>query len=423
MSERLPRTKVGTMSADWFCKIGEKKVGPLNGQQLKTIVAKGQLRPEHLVRQGSEGPWVPAGRIKGLFPKSSAGSAQPQGKKSPQATAKPSPNTAAKPGTPPMAKAASLPTAAEAPAPPPADVPQELRLGEHHKHHVQLNVDRLNIDTKPVNVSRRRVRAGLKGMKQDERKKLTMVLLCLIGGGMTFGLIVFIWAIVAGPLSHSKTESKTEEPNEPLASAPPVDSGQKVKKDAAEKKPVQDKEPEAGRWPRVQVKETLVGNVEVIVLKPTRGAPPRGAKTKETDVLDVPVRLNLKKGEKKPVELKSWADESLRDKVLLVEDNPKHKCDLLDQVADSKGDGKTITKDDWLIVHLIFEAPTDKMKYLHLKLPAAALHADGPTIYYEIPAGDVQAPKTDEGDSGQGAKSDKKKPGKAKAADADAESN
>ena len=84
------------MSADWFCKIGEKKYGPLNDKQLKTIVAKGQLKPEHLVRHGSEGPWVAAGRVKGLFPEGAAGNAQSQGnasqgKKPPQATGKPLP--------------------------------------------------------------------------------------------------------------------------------------------------------------------------------------------------------------------------------------------------------------------------------------------------------------------------------------------
>lgn len=102
------------MAADWFCKIGEKKYGPLNDKQIKTIVAKGQLKPEHLVRQGSEGPWVPAGRIKGLFPSGVAGNAQSHGKP-PSATAKPLPKAAGKPGVP-QAKAATLPTAAEAPA-------------------------------------------------------------------------------------------------------------------------------------------------------------------------------------------------------------------------------------------------------------------------------------------------------------------
>ena len=108
------------MASDWFCKIGEKKYGPYDDRQIKTIVAKGQLKPDHLVRQGSEGPWVPAGRVKGLFP-SGAGGGHPQAKKPPQATAKPLPK-ASKSAPPP--KAASLPTAAEAPAPLPPTSPR-----------------------------------------------------------------------------------------------------------------------------------------------------------------------------------------------------------------------------------------------------------------------------------------------------------
>ena len=74
------------MSEGWFCKIGEKKIGPLSVQQLKTIAARGQLRAEHLVRRGDAGPWVPAGRVKGLFPeKPSAGEGQPAAAKPAQA--------------------------------------------------------------------------------------------------------------------------------------------------------------------------------------------------------------------------------------------------------------------------------------------------------------------------------------------------
>ncbi len=134
----------------------------MNGQQLKTIVAKGQLKPEHLVRRGSEGPWVAAGRIKGLFPEGTAGNAQAAGKQSPQATAKPLPKAAIRPRPPPRAKAASLPTAAEAPAPPPADIPQELTLGGHHKHHVELNVDALQFETLPITASHRKAKSGMR---------------------------------------------------------------------------------------------------------------------------------------------------------------------------------------------------------------------------------------------------------------------
>jgi hypothetical protein len=416
--------KVREMSADWYCRIGEKKVGPLNGHQLKTIVAKGQLRPEHLVRQGSEGPWVPAGRIKGLFPKSPAGT-QPQGQKPPPATAKPLPKAAAKPGTPPTAKAASLPSAAEAPAPPAADIPQELTLGGH-KHHVEMNVGSLNIDAEPVDVSRRKLKRGMKGLKKEEQKKLTVLLLCFIGGGMGIGVITLIWAFASGQFSGTKPE----ESKEPIAPAAAADSG-KVAKNAekAEKKPVEDKEPPKDRWPRIKAKST-VGTVEVVVLTPKRGAPPKGAKTNRTDVLIVPVKLYLKQGEKKPVELKNWADEPLVDKVSLRDDQNR-KCELLAQVADGDGDGKTISE-KWLTVKLIFEPPSDKMKFLHLKLPAApaALPGDGPpSIYYEIHADDIlpeaaKAAKPEEDDSGEdSSKSDKKKSDKAKAADDGAKSH
>jgi hypothetical protein len=195
------------MSAEWFCKIGDKKIGPLSSQQLKTIVARGQLRREHFVRRGSEGPWIPAGRVKGLFPESSAGSAQSHDNKPLQATSMPPTKVAGKPPAPPSAKAVNLPTAERAPAPPVADVPQELLLGEHHKHHVEMNVDRLNIETTPVTVSRRRVKAGLQGLKKDERKKLTFLLLSLIVVGTTFAAIVIVWAIMSDKFSSPKPVS------------------------------------------------------------------------------------------------------------------------------------------------------------------------------------------------------------------------
>ncbi|MEN6496244.1 MAG: GYF domain-containing protein [Thermoguttaceae bacterium] len=52
---------------DWYLKIADKEVGPLSSQQLKTMAKKGQFGPEDLIRQGSSGPWVAAGRVKGLL--------------------------------------------------------------------------------------------------------------------------------------------------------------------------------------------------------------------------------------------------------------------------------------------------------------------------------------------------------------------
>lgn len=60
------------MVTDWYVKIADKEVGPLSSQQLKIMAKKGQLGAEDLIRQGDNGPWVPAGRVKGLVPQAGA---------------------------------------------------------------------------------------------------------------------------------------------------------------------------------------------------------------------------------------------------------------------------------------------------------------------------------------------------------------
>jgi len=55
------------MASDWYLKIADKEVGPLSSQQLKVMARKGQLTADDLIRQGSAGAWVPAGRVKGLL--------------------------------------------------------------------------------------------------------------------------------------------------------------------------------------------------------------------------------------------------------------------------------------------------------------------------------------------------------------------
>ena len=229
------------MAAEWFCKIGEKKYGPWNDKQLKTVVAKGQLKPEHLVRQGSEGPWVPAGRVKGLFPSGTAGNAQSPGKKLPKAGAQASPRGPAKPGTSP-AKAGGLPTATEAPSPPPADMPQELTLGGH-KHHVLMNVDSLNIQAAQIDMSRRKVRTGLKGLKKEDQKKMTIILWCFGGGGILFGVLAFTWRDLGPSLRHKEggefqaDSGQSADSGKPANSGKPADSGkQPEKKETAEAK-------------------------------------------------------------------------------------------------------------------------------------------------------------------------------------------
>ena len=59
------------MAAEWYCKVSGKTFGPVSAEQLKTLASQGKLTPRHEVRRGTDGSWVPADRVKGLFAKPS----------------------------------------------------------------------------------------------------------------------------------------------------------------------------------------------------------------------------------------------------------------------------------------------------------------------------------------------------------------
>ena len=64
------------MASQWFCKIDGRERGPLTSQALKSMADKGRIQPDDPVRQGADGSWVPASRVKGLFPSDQAASVQ-----------------------------------------------------------------------------------------------------------------------------------------------------------------------------------------------------------------------------------------------------------------------------------------------------------------------------------------------------------
>ena len=359
-----------------------RKVGPLNNQQLKTFVAKGQLKPEHLVRRGSEGPWVPAGRIKGLFTAGEAGPSPPQVKP-------PQTNTPAKP-LPSAGSAGPLPAAAPSPPPPPPSIPQGLSVGAGHKHHA-LNVDKLHIETTPVMVSRRKMKSGLDTLKKSEQKKAATILLTVIGGGTIIGLLIFIVAYAKGMFSSSPPE-----PNKIVAELAVSDSAAKPtgEKKSAETKPQQAQWPT--NWNKVSVQETTVGDAVVMVLKPRRGPPPKELRTTDKEVLIVPVNLRLKEGASKNIPLTSWADEKLKKSVFLKDDPREGKgnppFELLG-VVPRPGDDSSQISAKRIQLHLVFEVPATIAKTMYIVLPGAALHADGATIAYKFDASDVEGAK------------------------------
>ncbi len=58
------------MTAEWYCEIAGREVGPLSPQQLKAMAERGQILPDDGVRRGTQGEWVLARQINGLIPTS-----------------------------------------------------------------------------------------------------------------------------------------------------------------------------------------------------------------------------------------------------------------------------------------------------------------------------------------------------------------
>jgi Zn-dependent protease with chaperone function len=53
--------------AEWYCQVDGRERGPYSSEQLRGLVAAGQLAPDHLVRKLPQADWLPASRVRGLF--------------------------------------------------------------------------------------------------------------------------------------------------------------------------------------------------------------------------------------------------------------------------------------------------------------------------------------------------------------------
>jgi hypothetical protein len=56
------------MPRDWYYRSGSTTHGPVSAADLKTLAQAGRVRPDDLVRKDGAADWVPAGKVKGLFP-------------------------------------------------------------------------------------------------------------------------------------------------------------------------------------------------------------------------------------------------------------------------------------------------------------------------------------------------------------------
>jgi hypothetical protein len=56
------------MPDEWFCRVEGREIGPLSFEQLRTMVASGQVLRSDSVRRGAYAPWLPAQNVTRLFP-------------------------------------------------------------------------------------------------------------------------------------------------------------------------------------------------------------------------------------------------------------------------------------------------------------------------------------------------------------------
>jgi hypothetical protein len=60
------------MASTWFVRGGGKVYGPIDAARLKQLVADKKIDEQTDVAQSNAGPWVPAGRVRGLFAETTA---------------------------------------------------------------------------------------------------------------------------------------------------------------------------------------------------------------------------------------------------------------------------------------------------------------------------------------------------------------
>lgn len=97
------------MAHEWYVQHNGKLYGPLTSANLKKLAAEGKVSPSTNVRSGTEGNWVPAGRVQGLFAASATDG--PTVAKAPAPTAAPRQQVTPPPIAPPVAPPVAKPVA------------------------------------------------------------------------------------------------------------------------------------------------------------------------------------------------------------------------------------------------------------------------------------------------------------------------
>jgi len=391
------------MAVEWFCKISGKKLGPLSSKQLRAMVEKGRLLPEHELAQGAGGPWVPAGRVKGLFAEdgSPAEDHEPDDVPVAELVRKPAKKPAMKlavqekPARRRATPASSLPVARAAPEPPaapavrrpaaagsPASQPAAARpvaAGSQRANPLGIVTDG------HTPTARATGRGRVAGVSPEGRKRQNLTAVVLLGLLILVLAGVGIWLMVRDktPDEPEKKDQQTAEQAAEKSTAAPTQPGKSDTPPAAE--------PDESETWRDASKESIIrGDVRVKILSAKVGVPlfvghsgnPAHPKDPKPYLL-IQVQLSNTHPNKK-LDYKSW---SVSGTNLEPEDDfgntykPKRfagGAPLGQLTAESIYPNATIED------LLVFEPPIDTIKYLRLELPASAFGESG-TLRFEIP--------------------------------------
>ncbi len=425
------------MASQWFCKIAGHERGPLSAQALKSMADKGRIQPDDPVRQGTDGSWVSAGRVKGLFPSDQAATAQqakpesgsasdsvsdsqavlkakPLEEESPsaaesQAPAKVSPK--AKSVAPRVAKPLEEPPAAPAEeaadGPPPVGKPvQAAPVQAAAVQAAAAAPDQFAfMDTDSSPTARGTGRAATAAPTGKRKKSGNMK---LVGG--LLAVIVVLGGIAAAVVFSDRSPETAETVGNKSAEKEVFEE-----EDAAEPDESTDGKPEKGdpdsgaagasadgetqadgQWTDASKGSIKRGDVSVKVVSARVGRPRmvkstgRGARPKSAALV---VKLELQNtNDTKKLEHKSWGDRNVGVSLTDNFDNKyaqKTKKSYGGALVDGQDDSGSIYPGKSVVDAVIFEPPIDKAQFLRLELPAVSFGASG-RLSFKIPVSMIE---------------------------------
>lgn len=370
------------MAAEWFCRIGEEELGPLSAQRLRAMADEGRLTAADHVRQGRAGAWVPAGRVKGLFPQAGPSTGTPPGTPQKDAVpkAKPLDDVDQKPLPKAKPVAARPATAAEVPVARPVTGPKIPRAEPSAVPPAPPRPPQaagpgggpLGIVTDTV-AARARPTAGTGAGSEFRRKRgsnlVVVAVLAVMAVGL--GIALTILAVAGNPLADSdQAAGNGDVPpgsarHGDLSGNQPPARPEKIKWIDASKSSVQ------RGGVRVKIASAELGYAD-IAADSTPADPPRQCLLITVQLHNVDPTQGL--------QIKSFNGHASLGRGVKLTDDAGRTCPFQDLGPGTLSFTGRVTED-----RLAFRRPAAGAKHLKLKLPAAAFGSTG-SVYFKIPA-------------------------------------